>query len=162
MQLTKDKVAVINYTLTDDDGKIIDQSTEGGFSYLHGANNIIPGLEKELEAKRAGDKLNVTIEPTDAYGERDLEKIQKIPREMFPPDIDIQPGMSFRGQTGQGQTVLVTITAVESDQVVVDGNHPLAGMRLHFALEVVDVRDATDEEIAHGHLHGPDGQADHD
>ena len=162
MQLTKDKVAVINYTLTDDDGKIIDKSTDGGFAYLHGANNIIPGLEKELEAKRAGDKLNVTIEPADAYGERSLEKIQKVPREMFPPDVDIQPGMAFRGQTEYAQPVVVTVTAVESDQVVVDGNHPLAGMRLHFDLEVLDVRDATDDEIAHGHLHGPDAQQGHD
>ena len=156
MQLTKDKVAILNYTLTDDDGKLIDQSTDGSFAYLHGANNIIPGLEKELETKQAGDKLKVTIEPTEAYGERDLENIQKIPREMFPPDVDIQPNMSFQGRSQQGQPVVVTVTAVEDEHVVVDGNHPLAGVRLHFDLEVVEVREATNEELTHGHVHGPE------
>lgn len=156
MQLTKDKVAVINYTLTDDDGKIIDESDDGSFSYLHGARNIIPGLEKELETRQSGDKLKITVEPADAYGERNLENIQKIPRSMFPQDIKIQPGMAFQGNSDQGHPVTVIITAVEGEEVVVDGNHPLAGKRLHFEVEVVDVRDATEEEIRHGHVHGPD------
>ena len=156
MHLTKDKVAVINYKLTNDDGQIIDQSLDGEFSYLHGANNIIPGLENELEAKQAGDKLNVIIEPGDAYGERDQEKIQNIPRDLFPADIELEPGMSFRGKTDQEQTVIVIITDVHDDHVVVDGNHPLAGMRLHFDVEVVDVREATDEEISQGHVQEPE------
>lgn len=155
MQLTKDKVAVINYTLTDDDGKIIDESVDGSFAYLHGAKNIIPGLEKKLETKESGDKLNVTIEPADAYGERDLANIQKIPRSMFPQDVNIKAGMAFQGNTEQGQPVTVIVTAVEEEHIVVDGNHPLAGKRLHFEVEVVDVRDATEEELTHGHVHGP-------
>ncbi len=161
MQLTKDKVAIINYTLTDDDGKVIDESTDSSFAYLHGARNIIPGLEKELETKQAGDKVNVTIEPADAYGERDLANIQKVPRTMFPPDVEIHPGMAFQGTTDQDQPVTVIITAVEEEHVVVDGNHPLAGKRLHFAVEVIEVRDATEEELTHGHVHGPDGQQSH-
>ena len=154
MHLTKDKVAVINYKLTNDDGQIIDQSLDGEFSYLHGANNIIPGLEKELEAKKPGDRLNIIIEPVDAYGERDQEKIQQIPRELFPPGIDLKPGMSFRGKTDQEQSVIVTITRIEDEHVIVDANHPLAGMRLHFDVEVVAVREATDEEISQGHVYG--------
>ena len=154
MHVTKDKVAVINYRLTNDDGQVIDQSLDGEFSYLHGANNIIPGLEKELEAKKAGDRLNVIIEPVDAYGERDQEKIQQISRNLFPPEVDLKPGMSFRGKTDQEQTVIVTITSINDDHVIVDANHPLAGMRLHFDVEVVDVREATDEEISQGHVHG--------
>ena len=156
MQLTKDKVATINYHLKDDDGNTIDKSSDGSFSYLHGANNIIPGLEDALEGKKAGDELNVTIEPAQAYGEKHLENIQRVPRNMFPPDIMIQPGMQFNARSGDGQPLTVMVTAVEGEEVVVDGNHPLAGMTLHFEVELLDVRDASEEELQHGHVHQPD------
>ena len=155
MQLTKDKVATLNYTLTDKDDNILDKSNDGSFCYLHGANNIIPGLENALEGKQAGDEVNVVIDPQDAYGERSLEKIQKVPRDMFPPDVEIEVGMQFQAQSDNGNPVVVTITAIETDEVVVDGNHPMAGIQLHFAIELIDVRDASAEELEHGHVQSP-------
>ena len=111
MQLNKHKVATLNYTLKDEDGNIIDESKDGSFSYLHGANNIIPGLEKALEGKQAGDQINVVIEPKDAYGERNLEKIERVPKDMFPPDSEIKEGMQFEGQSAQGEPIIITVTA---------------------------------------------------
>lgn len=157
MQLTKHKVATLNYTLTDKDNNIIDESKDGSFAYLHGANNIIPGLENALDGKEAGAELKVVIEPEEAYGERSLERIQRVPKEMFPPDVEIKEGMQFNAQSPDGEQIIVTITAIEAEEVIVDGNHPMAGMQLHFEVELVDVRDATEEEIQHGHVHGPDG-----
>ena len=155
MQLTKNKVATLNYVLTDGEGNIIDQSRDGTFAYLHGANNIIPGLENALEGKEAGDEVSVKIEPADAYGERNLENIQKVSRNRFPPEIELMAGMQFNAQTSSGQTVMVTVTAVEGEEIVVDGNHPLAGVTLHFEVELVEVRDATDEELVSGQVSGP-------
>ncbi len=160
MQLTKDKVATINYQLKDDDGNTIDASSDGSFTYLHGAKNIIPGLEDALEGKQEGDEFSVTLEPAAAYGEKHLENIQRVPRDQFPPDIEITPGMQFNARTSDNQPLTVIVTAVEGDEVIVDGNHPLAGKRLHFEVELLEVRDATEEELEHGHVHQP-GQADH-
>ncbi len=157
MQAEKNKVVTIDYTLTDTDGNLIDESKDGQFAYLHGADNIIPGLEKGLEGKQAGDSVQVTIDPGEAYGEVDPAKIQKAPRDMFPPDVEIRPGMQFHAQTPDGQDVMVTVKAVEEDFVVIDGNHPLAGVTLNFEVTVRDVRDATAEEIEHRHVHGPGG-----
>ena len=157
MQLTKHKVATINYTLKDKDENVLDESKDGSFSYLHGANNIIPGLEKALDGKQAGEKVKVVIEPEEAYGERSLEKIQRVPREMFPEGVELKEGMQFQAASANGAPVIVTVTAVESDEVVVDGNHPMAGKQLHFQVELVDVRDASEEEIEHQHVHGPGG-----
>jgi len=157
MKITKDVVAVIDYTLTDNDGTVIDQSSDGNFAYLHNGMNIIPGLEAALLDKEAGDKLTVTVEPEQAYGEKDLAAIQQIPREMFPPEADIQPGMQFQGESPEGQTTVVTVTAIDGETVIVDGNHPLAGLTLNFDVTVIDVREASAEELEHGHVHGPDG-----
>ena len=157
MQLIKDKVAVVNYTLKDKDGKIIDESNDGSFSYLHGARNIIPGLENALEGKQAGDKTSVIIEPEDAYGERSLEKIERVPVDMFPEDAELKEGMQFEAQSPDGAPVLVTVTAIDGGEVVVDGNHPMAGIQLHFDVELIEVRDASEEELEHGHVHGPHG-----
>ncbi len=155
MQAEKNKVVTIDYTLKDNEGNLIDESNTGEFAYLHGANNIIPGLEKELEGKQAGDSVQVSIKPEDAYGEVDMAKIQQAPRSMFPQDVEIKPGMQFHAQTPDGQDVMVTVTAVEDDHVVIDGNHPLAGVTLNFDVTVRDVRDASAEEIEHQHVHGP-------
>ena len=157
MHAEKNKVVAIDYTLKDADGNLIDESKEGQFSYLHGASNIIPGLEQALEGKQAGDAVQVTIQPEDAYGDIDAAKIQQAPRSMFPEDVDIQPGMQFHAQTPDGQDVMVTVTQVEEEHVVIDGNHPLAGVTLNFDVTVRDVRDASAEEIEHRHVHGPDG-----
>ncbi len=157
MQLVKDKVAVLNYTLKNKDGEVIDESNDGSFTYLHGARNIIPGLENALEAKQTGDKTSVVIEPKDAYGERDLEHIQRVPLSMFPPDVEITEGMQFESDAENGEPIIVTVTAIDSGEVVVDGNHPMAGIQLHFDVELIEVRDATEQELQHGHVHGPHG-----
>ena len=157
MQLTKEKVANINYTLKDKDSNIMDESTDGTFTYLHGAKNLIPALEDALEGKEAGDKANVVVAPENAYGERDEQKIQRVPRKMFPVDQELEVGMPFSSATPDGTAVNVVITAIEEHEVVIDGNHPLAGVELHFDIEIIGVRDATKEELEHGHVHGPGG-----
>ncbi|MGW8310000.1 MAG: FKBP-type peptidyl-prolyl cis-trans isomerase [Thiogranum sp.] len=157
MHIEARKVVTLNYTLTDNEGNVIDQSTDSSFAYLHGANNIIPGLETALAGKSAGDSLNVSVEPSEAYGERDPEKTQSVPRNMFPEDTEIEVGMQFHAQGPGGETLVVTIAGVEGDTITVDGNHPLAGVPLNFAVEVIEVRDASEEELDHGHVHGPGG-----
>ncbi len=146
-------VVGICYTLTDDHGEVLDQSPEGQpLSYLHGAAGIIPGLEKELAGKLAGDEFNIHITPTEAYGEYQPEMVRELPRTALPADIDLQPGMQLTGQTHNGPLML-TVTAVEGDQVTVDANHPLAGKTLHFEGTVEFVREATADELNHGHAH---------
>ncbi len=157
MHIEAQKVVTLNYTLTDNDGNVIDQSNDGSFVYLHGASNIIPGLENALQGKQPGDALDVTVSPEEGYGERDASKTQEVPRNMFPEDTDIEPGMQFHAQGPNGEMLVVTVANVEGDTITVDGNHPLAGVQLNFAVEVVEVRDALQEEIEHGHVHGPGG-----
>ncbi|HMF44018.1 MAG TPA: peptidylprolyl isomerase [Polyangia bacterium] len=156
MEVGADKAVTIHYTLRDDAGEVLD-SSEGreGLTYLHGAGNIVPGLEKALDGKQVGDELKVKIAPADGYGERDEENIRKVPRRRL-PEGKIAPGMRLRLQTDHGP-MIVAVTAVEGDYVTIDGNHPLAGMTLHFEVKVVEVRDATAEERTHGHVHGPGG-----
>ncbi len=128
----------------------------GPLAYLHGHQNIIPGLEKALDEKAVGDTLSVSIEPADAYGERNEEMIQTVPRSMFQGVDEIEPGMRFQAQTEGGVTV-VTIKDVNGDEITLDGNHELAGETLHFDVEIKDVRPASEEEMEHGHVHGPGG-----
>jgi FKBP-type peptidyl-prolyl cis-trans isomerase SlyD len=157
MAITKDKVVSIDYTLTGENGQVLDSSKgKEPLAYLHGANNIIPGLESALEGKAAGDQLNVSIPPEQAYGTRDERMVQAVPRTAFQGVADIQPGMQFQAQTQQGAR-LITVVGVEGDQVTIDANHPLAGATLNFDVKVVDVRDATEQEKSHGHVHGPGG-----
>ncbi|WP_322521906.1 peptidylprolyl isomerase [Guyparkeria halophila] len=157
MQVQNDHVVSIDYTLKNDAGEVMDSSEQTGpLAYLHGHQNIIPGLEKALDEKSVGDTLSVSIEPADAYGERNEEMIQTVPRSMFQGVDEIEPGMRFQAQTEGGVTV-VTIKDVNGDEITLDGNHELAGETLHFDVEVKDVRPASEEEIEHGHVHGPDG-----
>lgn len=153
MQITINKVVTIDYTLTDDEGDILDQSDDGQFAYLHGASNIIPGLEQALEGKASGDSLTVRVPPEMAYGVWDEELSQTVPANMFQTDEPIEPGMQFRAQSADGSTMVVTVTEVEGDKVTIDGNHPLAGQNLTFDVRVVAVRDASAEEMEHGHAH---------
>ncbi len=155
--IANNTVVQFNYTLTDEEGKIIDQSHGEPLAYLHGHHNIISGLEQALEGKEAGDKLIVTVEPEDAYGEYIAEAVQEVPRTNFQGVDNIEAGMQFQSQTEDGQVMLVTVKDVTDDMVVVDGNHPLAGQTLNFDVEIVDVRDASADEIAHGHAHGAGG-----
>lgn len=157
MLVESQRVVVLNYTLTDNHGNVIDQSTDSSFAYLHGANNIIPGLENALHGKKAGDEMKVSVSPEEGYGDRDDSKTQQVPKEMFPEDAEIEPGMQFHAQGPNGETLVVSVASVQDDTVTVDGNHPLAGVHLNFAVEIVEVRDASQEEIEHGHVHGPGG-----
>ena len=157
MQIEDKRVVTLANILKDNDDNIIDQSDDGSFCYLHGASNIIPGLESALAGKLSGDELSVSIPPEEAYGVREDEKIQNVPREMFPPEQEIEPGMQFHAQSPDGNTLVVTIAKVEEESVVVDGNHPLAGVHLNFDVRIMDVREATSEELDHGHVHGPGG-----
>jgi FKBP-type peptidyl-prolyl cis-trans isomerase SlyD len=157
MQIEKHRVVTLAYTLKDDDDRIIDQSDDGSFCYLHGASNIISGLENALTGKVAGDELSVSIPPEEGYGVHDVEKTQAVPREMFPTEEEIVPGMQFHAQGPDGHQLVVTVVKVDDDRVTVDGNHPLAGVQLKFDVKVLEVRTATGEEITHGHVHGPGG-----
>jgi len=157
VQIAKQVVASLEYTLTDDKGEVIDASEgRGPLTYLHGAGNLIPGLESELDGKAVGDALKTRIEPADAYGERHDEMVQDVPRGQLPGDMEIQVGMQFQAQTPGGVQVM-TVVGVDGDTVKMDGNHPLAGVALNFDVKVVDVREATAEELEHGHVHGPGG-----
>ena len=162
MLIAQDKVVVIHYTLKNDSGEVLDSSSGGDpLAYIHGQGNIIPGLEKALAGKQSGDKLNVKVEPSEGYGERDDKLVQQVPRRAFGGAPNVQPGMQFHAQTSQGQTRVVTVTRIQGDMVTVDGNHPLAGENLHFDVEVTEVRDASEEELEHGHVHGPGGHHHH-
>ncbi len=154
MQIGKNKVAMIAYTLTDNSGTVIDQATaQEPFAFIQGIGNIIPGLEKALEGKAVGDSITVSIEPAEGYGERDDSMTQVLSTDMFEGVDDIKPGMQFHAQTSQGMSV-VTVVKVEDDQITIDGNHPLAGVVLNFDVNVLEIRDATEGEIEHGHIHG--------
>lgn len=157
MQITKGRVAVISYTLKGDDGGILDASQNGDFAYLHGADNIIPGLEDALEGKQAGDDLQVSVEPAQAYGAVDPDRIQKVPRDMFEADAEIEAGVEFHAQSPEGQMMIITVTEVDGDGITIDGNHAFAGLNLHFDVNVIEVRDATAEEVEHGHVHSAEG-----
>ena len=157
MQIGERAVATFHYTLTDAAGKVIDSSDgREPLSYLHGAGNIVPGLEKEMSGKQQGDVFYVIVAPEEGYGMPNPMMIQVVPREAFQGVDTLEVGMEFQAQTPQGP-MSVAIAKLDGDEVTVDGNHPLAGQTLHFAIEVTDVRDASLEELTHGHVHGPGG-----
>ncbi|MFB9887717.1 FKBP-type peptidyl-prolyl cis-trans isomerase [Balneatrix alpica] len=155
MQISQHKVVSIHYTLRNEAGEELDSSVGGNpLQYIQGVGNLIPGLEQALEGRQAGEKLDVKIAPEDAYGERQDSLIQSVPRAAFGGVEEIQPGMRFHAETDHGPHVVVVVHA-DDENVVVDGNHPLAGETLHFAVEIQEVRDASEDELAHGHVHGP-------
>ena len=157
MQVARDMVVTIHYTLKNDAGEVLDSSVGADpMAYLQGGGNIIPGLEEALEGKVAGDKLAVSVPAEKGYGPHEPGLVQQVPRRAFQTGTDITVGMRFTAQTEQGpRQVVVTRTA--GDMVTVDGNHPLAGQALHFDVEITEVRPASAEELAHGHVHGPHG-----
>jgi FKBP-type peptidyl-prolyl cis-trans isomerase SlyD len=157
MQVSAQKVVLIHYTLTDEAGEVLD-SSEGQepLAYIHGQGNIIPGLEAALAGKAAGDKVKVTIPPEEAYGPSDEYLIQTVPIDAFHGVDEILPGMQFHTETPDG-VQMVTVVKVEGEEVILDGNHPMSGLTLNFDVEVTEVRDATAEELSHGHVHGPGG-----
>jgi FKBP-type peptidyl-prolyl cis-trans isomerase SlyD len=156
------QVVVMQYTLRSDEGEVLDASTpDEPMAYLHGAENIVPGLENALTGKGVGFKGKVTVAPADGYGEREDEEPEAIPRKAFPPDMDIEAGMTFMAEGPNNEHAPIWVVAVEGDKIIVDSQHPLAGKTLHFEVEVLAIRPATEDEMAHGHPHGPDGNEHH-
>jgi FKBP-type peptidyl-prolyl cis-trans isomerase SlyD len=157
MSIETNHVVSIHYTLKDDAGEVIDSSLGGQpLAYLHGHGNLVPGLERELTGKSAGDKLLVKIPPADGYGEYDPQLVQRVPRRALKGVANVRVGLRLQAQTGHGPKP-VTVTHIAGDMVTLDGNHPLAGKHLNFDVEIAAVRPATEEELSHGHVHGPDG-----
>ena len=160
MKIEKNKVVSIDYKLTNNKNETID-SSEGRapLVYMHGNGNLIPGLEKELEGKASGDTLKVSIQPEEGYGVRDDKKRVEVPIEMFKGvEVDeIKPGMQFQARNKEGAVELLTVAEINGDKVIIDANHPLAGEVLNFDVTVRDIREASAEELAHGHVHGPGG-----
>ena len=155
MKIAQNAVVSIHYELADESGEIIDSSKGGDpLTYLHGNQNLIPGLERELEGRETGDELDVRIEPQDAYGEVNDQLIQQVPRSAFEGVDQIEPGMQFQATNNDGAVQQITVIEAGEDQVTIDANHPLAGVTLFFSVKVGDIREATAEEISHGHVHG--------
>lgn len=153
MRITKNSVVSFHYTLNDSEGKLLDTSAgRDAFAYLHGGGMIVPGLEEQLEGKAKGDAMQVEVEPAKGYGEVDPQLVQRVPLDRFGGQ-PVEEGMQFQTPDNRVWSVL----EVKDDQVVLNGNHPLAGVTLHFSVEVTDVREATADEISHGHVHGPGG-----
>jgi len=159
MKISKGSVVLFDYTLTDDDKEIIDSSKEeGALAYLHGEGQIVRGLEKAMEGRKAGDAFKITIPPEEAYGIHDPAKIAVVPADQIEGGEELEEGMQLEASHGDEEQIVV-VSKIEGDQVTLDGNHPLAGMNLHFEVTIREVRTATAEEIEHGHVHGPGGHA---
>ncbi|MEG3190894.1 FKBP-type peptidyl-prolyl cis-trans isomerase [Lysobacter sp. D1-1-M9] len=152
MEIADRRVATIHYTLTNEAGEVIDQSPpQSPLSYMHGAGNIVPGLEKALAGHKPGDTVKAEVVPQEGYGPRHDGLVQTVPRSAFQGVESVAPGMQFEARTERGP-LLVTVTKADEQEVTVDGNHPLAGQNLHFAVEVADVRDATEQELQDGQV----------
>ncbi|MCD6346239.1 MAG: peptidylprolyl isomerase [Bacteroidales bacterium] len=157
MKIEKNKVVAIHYTLKSDDGHVLDSSEgKSPLPFIHGIGQLIPGLENELAGKEAGAKLNAVIAPSDAYGEYNSEMVFQVSKDGFRGDEELKVGMQVEVELEQGKSI-AEVSKIEDDQVTLDVNHPLAGMTLHFDVEVMDVRDATEEELSHEHVHGAGG-----
>ncbi len=160
MQIAKNTVVTLSYSVTDSDGSLVDEGAQP-LIYLHGGyDGIFPRIEEALQGKKVGDTLKVKLSPEDAFGEYDAELVMIEPRDIFPENIEV--GMQFERATEEGDDgELYTITDIADDKVVVDGNHPLAGMALIFSCTVAEVRTATVDEVGHGHIHAPGSHHHH-
>ncbi len=159
MKIAKDAAVSFNYTLTDDTGEVLDSSQgREPLTYLHGHDQIIPGLERQLEGLETGAKVELDVPAAEAYGEHRSDLLYEVERSRFDDEVDLEVGNQVMAQ-GASEPVVLTINAVSDDTVVLDANHPLAGKDLNFAVEVTEVREATEEELAHGHVH--DGSHHH-
>jgi FKBP-type peptidyl-prolyl cis-trans isomerase SlyD len=154
MKVTKNCVVSINYTLKSDDGQEIDSSRERGpLSFIHGTGNIIPGLDNEMANKKVGDSFSTRISPENGYGLRDEGLIRKVDRKQLAEIEDLRVGSLIEASVGEDEYVVFSVVAMDDDLVTLDGNHPLAGCSLNFDVDVVAVREATAEELAHQHVH---------
>lgn len=157
MTIENDNVVTIEYTVTGKNGNVIDTSAgRAPLAYLHGKRNIVTGLEKALSGKKTGDEFKVVVSPAEGYGERNEELLSTVPLADLAEIPELEVGIQLQAQTPQGFRIL-TVKAIENGEVTLDGNHPLAGETLNFAVKVVGVRAATQEELQHGHVHGPGG-----
>lgn len=153
MQVKKNSVVSFHYALSDNDGKLLDSSHGSDpFAYLHGSGMIVRGLENQLEGKKAGDQFKAVVAPAEGYGEFDAQLLQRVPMEKFGTQ-KVEEGMQFQA----GEHGVFTVKEVTTEHVLLDGNHPLAGVTLNFNVEVTEVREATADELSHGHVHGPGG-----
>ena len=157
MEIANNKVVQMHYHLTDSDKNVLDSSQgRDPLTYIHGIGNIIPGLENQLTGKLVGDKVVAVVEPAEGYGERDENLLQVVPKSGFQGDEELVVGMQVQVGTENGPAI-AAVANIAGDDVTLDINHPLAGITLHFDVEIVDVREATTEELEHGHVHGPGG-----
>jgi len=157
VEIAADSVVLIHYTLKDDSGAVLDSSAGGEpLAYIQGHGNLVRGLEKALEGKQDGNTVAVTLSPAEGYGTRDEALVQRVPKRSLQGSGEIRKGMQFQARTDDGMRVFM-VTAVAGDMVTLDGNHPLVDQTLHFDVEVVSVREATTEELEHGHVHGAGG-----
>jgi FKBP-type peptidyl-prolyl cis-trans isomerase SlyD len=160
MKIEKGRVVALDYSLHLGDGEVVDRSDPGEpLTYLHGEGEIVPGLETALEGLEAGQQKQVVVAPGEGYGDRDEERVQRVPRKAFPAGFVPEVGMELSAQGPDGEEVPFVVQKVEPDAVTIDLNHSLAGKTLHFDITVREVRDATPDELAHGHAHGPEGDA---
>ncbi|HEX7356944.1 MAG TPA: peptidylprolyl isomerase [Ignavibacteriaceae bacterium] len=162
MAIEQNKVVTLNFTLKDDSGNILDTTDSGGpFSYISGRNMVLPKLEEAVNGMIIGTKKNLKLSAADGYGVYNDDAVQVVGKENFPQDFVLEAGMEYMASNPEGVQMPFIITSVEDETVTIDFNHPLAGKNLNFDLELLDVRDATTEELAHGHVHGPDGHHHH-
>ena len=161
VRVEEGKVVVLHFELKDPDGILIDRSDETPLAYLHGAQNIVAGLERQLDGAAVGDKISAVVPPEEGYGMPQGSGEQAVPKEQFPDGLELVPGMQFFVEVPQGGQMPIWVTRVEEDVAYIDMNHPLAGVTLCFECEVIAIRDATAEEKAHGHPHGIDGTEGH-
>lgn len=159
LTVADDMVVYFNYTLRDDEGNVLDSSEGDAMPYLHGAENIVPGLEAQMEGRSVGDKFTAVVAPEDGYGL--AEEPIELGRDFFPEDVEVEIGMDFAMESEDGEYFEVTVSRIDGDTVWIDPSHPLAGVTLHFEVEITEIRPATAEEISHGHAHGPGGHHHH-
>ena len=158
MALIANKVVTFNYTLKDTEGNLLDSTkNDGPFSFITGSMQVLPRLEEALSSMIIGSKKSIKLTATDAYGEYDEGAIQKVKRNLFPEEAELEIGKTYFGHSPEGQHIQFVITEIENEDITVNFNHPLAGKDLEFDVHLLDVRDATPEEISHGHVHGPGG-----
>lgn len=150
-------VVSMHYKLTDESGQLIDESKDQPLLYVHGTNSLIPGLEKQLDGKGKGDQVKVTVSPEEGYGPVMPQLIQNLPKDTFQGVDEIQVGMEFEASNENDEMMIVRVEAIEDDEITINGNHPLAGKTLNFDVNILDIREASEEELSHGHVHGEGG-----
>ena len=157
MEIGENKVVQMHYTLKNDKGEVLDTSEgQDPLTYMHAEGAIIPGLFQAITGKKVGEKVSVVVKPQDGYGDKDDSMVKQVPIESFKGMDDMAVGVKVEAETDDGIQI-ATITEIREKEVTIDLNHPLAGVTLHFHVEITDIREATEEEVSHGHVHGPGG-----